>query len=126
MVRPVFHAVHRRPARSQNGTGSPEDIHLLLLEKSLHTGAKLLRHLCFLPVDGREVHGEISGGNPPFSALFQARGNLRGVEQAFCGDAAPVEAGAAHIPVLYNGGSDPQFGGAQGGLIAPRPRANHK
>ena len=126
MVRLILRSIHQHPVLRQNGPRAPEKAHLLLPEQSLHAGAELLRHLCFLPVDGCKVHGEAFRGNPPFPAPFQARGDLCGVEQAFGGDAAPVEAGAAHVPALHNGGSDPQLGGAEGGLIAPGPRANNK
>ena len=45
--------------------------------------------------------------------------DLGGVEQGLGGDAAPIQAGAAHLPALHNGGVQPQLGGAQGGGIAP-------
>ena len=126
MVRAVLHAVHRHPARGQDGSRAPEDVNLLLLQKALHAGAELLRYLRFLPVEGGEVHGEVFSGDAPFSALLQAHGKLRGVEEALGGDAAPVEAGAAQIPVLRQGGFEPQPGGAQGGLVASGSPADHK
>ena len=126
MVRAVLHTVHRHPARGQYGSRAPEDVNLLLLQKALHAGAELLRHLRFLPVEGGEVHGEAFSGDAPFSALLQAHGKLRGVKEALGGDAAPVEAGAAQVTVLRQGGSEPQSGGAQGGLVASGAPADHK
>ena len=112
VVRAILHAAHGHPARGRDSGVPPEEVHLFLLEQALHAGAEFLRHLRLPPVDGGEVHGDIFSGDAPLPAFFQGLDHLRGVEQALGGDAPPVQACPAHVPLLHNGGFHPQLGGA--------------
>jgi len=50
--------------------------------------------------------------------------DLRGVKQRLGRDAAPVQAGAAHLPALHDGGMQSQLGGAQRGGVPAGARAD--
>ena len=70
--------------------------------------AQLFRHAALIGEDLAHVEGGVRRVDTHGRAVHRVAVDLRGVEQRLGGDAAPVQAGAAHLPALHHGGAQPQ------------------
>ena len=67
--------------------------------------AQLFRHAALIGEDLAHVEGGVRRVNAHGRAVHRVAVDLRGVEQRLGGDAAPVQAGAAHLAALHHGGA---------------------
>ena len=75
--------------------------------------AQLVGHTALIGEDLAHIVGNIPGVNAHPRALRRVTVYLGGVEQRLGGDAAPIQAGAAHLPALHDGGVQTQLGRPQ-------------
>ena len=81
-----------------------QDRDLAGFHKRAHTAAQLLDDLVFPFGDLLIIHGDVFCQDPQaFAFLNDLFVDLCGMQQRLRGDTSPVQAGAAHLPVLHNG-----------------------
>ena len=94
--------------------------------QALHAAAEGFGDFPLVGKHGRQIQLQILGQDTGLPTGLGFVVNLGGVEQGFGGNAAPVQAGAAHLPPLHNGGAQAQLGRLEGGGIAAGPGADDK
>ena len=95
-----------------------DEIDLCGFEKPMDAAPQLFRHAALIGENFAHVEGGVCRVNAHGRAVHRVPVDLGGVEQRLGGDAAPVQAGAAHLAALYHGGVQAQRRGTQGGGIA--------
>ena len=101
--------------------GPLQQVHPGPLQQGVDTPPKLFGDAALIGEHLRQVKGDVSGVGPGRGSVHGVPVHLGGVEQSLGGDAAPVEAGAAHLPALHHGGVQAALGRLQGGGVAPGP-----
>ena len=106
----------RLPVRQGGVVGEHRDAVALLQEG--HAVAQLLGD-GVLPLDDfGVVEGDVVGADAEGGAVFGVVIDIGGVEQGLGGDAAPVQAGAAQLRLLHQGGLQAVLAQADGALVA--------
>ena len=100
-----------------------DDVHLCALQQRVDAGAQLLADAALEIEHLADVVGK-AAVNAHTRAVHGVVVDLRGVKQRLGRDAAPVQAGAAHLPALHDGGMQSQLGGAQRGGVPAGARAD--
>ena len=100
-----------------------DNVHLCALQQRVDARAQLLADAALESEHFTDVVGK-TAVNAYAGAVHGIVIDLRGVEQRLGRDAAPVQAGAAHLPALHDGGMQPQLGGAQRGGVPTGACAN--
>ena len=108
--------VDRLPVRQGGVVGEHRDAVALLQEG--HAVAQLLGD-GVLPLDDLGVvEGDVVGADAEGRAVFRLVVHVGGVEQRLGGDAPPVQAGAAQLRLLHQGGVQAVLAQADGALVA--------
>ena len=101
----------------EGGVG-PDDGNAVALFQEADAVAQLLRDGVFPLDDFRVIEGHVPGGDAESGPVFRLVVHAGGVEEGLGGDAAPVQAGAAQLRLLHQGGVQAVLGQADGALIA--------
>ena len=78
-------------------------------------------HAVLVGVDAGHVDALERGADAEALRVARGVGDLGGVQQRLGGDAADVQAGAAHLVLLHQADLEAELGGAQGTGVAARP-----
>ena len=103
---------------------APDHGDLVLLHQKADAVVEPLRHRARALHHGRRIVGDFAGRQPVILGVLQVVENLGRAQQRLGRDAAPVEADAAEIVALDDGGLEAKLRGADGADIAARPRAD--
>src|SRR5260370_22969 len=115
-----------RPSKARcscAATASPrrQPRHLVLAQQAPPALVQPASHLVAVARRRRPVQRHLADAHPQPGRGAGGVEQRRGLEQRLGGDAAAVQAGAAHLLALHHRGGQPQLGGAVGCHVAPRP-----
>src|SRR5581483_2150142 len=103
-----------------------EDGDLVLLHQEVHAFGELVDNAILALHHFVKMELETFDADAKFSRVADQIVNVRGVQQLFGGNTATQQTSAAEVFIFFdNGGFQTNLGGADGGDVTARPRANH-
>ncbi len=124
--------LHGFPGRSGDGhlarlgdrRLTPDDVDLVLLQQEADALVELAGDAARALDDGANIEADLLRRQAVIGGMLHVMVDLGGAQQRLGRDAAPVEADAAEMLALDDGGLEAELGGADGGDVAARPAAD--
>src|SRR3990172_6030132 len=121
---PLAARVEGDAVRAGEAGGAADERDLVLREQRLNAGDEPGDDLAAAVDRDAEVGGEALVGDAELGPAAEEGQQLGGVEQGLAGDAAPLQAEAAHLVTLDERRAQAELGGANGGDVAAGPGAD--